>query len=339
MVSSDPTLKLVALRLKHDFATSRASIVEKENLIVRWRNGVGECAPSIHYGLPAQALKERLEKELQRIGQLGSDERFTDFISGLPTELNVARCGLEMAYLDHSARVAGQPLWTYLGLSRPGSCETSMTISCTSEKEIAAQIDEAADFSVLKLKVGFARDMWFIDEVLRRREVRLRLDANGGWTVKQARERLRSLAGYPVEFVEEPLAEPKLFDLDRLKSSADIPLFLDESVVNLKDVERYREVIDGLNLKLAKCGGLSRVAEMANVARGYGLKLLLGCMIESAIGITAALHLASLFDYLDLDAIMLTEDDPFWGAQMVGSSLVLPDGAGIGIVMEENTLA
>lgn len=332
-------MKIVTLKLKHTFATSQAAAAEKTTLIARWKNGIGEGAPSIHYGLPAERLLESLQERIQAVGVIDSDEALQEFMSALPLELNVARCALEMAYLDHCAKEQGQPLYSYLHLDRAANVESSLTISFADEDDIKAQVEEAQDFNSLKLKVGFKRDLWFVDKVLSLAERTLRLDANGGWSSSEAIERLRSLAGYPIEFVEEPIANPRSIDLDRIRSRVDIPVFLDESTISIEDIIRYHEVIDGVNVKLSKCGGVSNALSMVEKAREYDLKLLLGCMIETTVGVTAALHLASQFDYFDLDAIMLTADDPFWGTHFAGNRLIQPDGAGIGISRGENVLA
>jgi L-alanine-DL-glutamate epimerase-like enolase superfamily enzyme len=332
-------LKVIPLKLKHTFATSKAATAEKRTLIARWKNGIGEGAPSIHYGLPAERLFTALQERLQAAGGVEEDLALKQFIDDLPSEMNVARCALEMAYLDNCAREEGQPLHSHLNLDRAASVESSLTISYAVEDDIKAQVKEARDFSCLKLKVGFKRDLWFVDRVLAIAERTLRLDANGGWGAAEAVERLKSLSGYPIEFVEEPITNPRLGDLDRIKSRADMPIFLDESVVNSDDLERYHEVIDGVNVKLSKCGGINNALGMVDRAQKHGLRLLLGCMIETTVGVTAALHIASLFDYFDLDAIMLTSDDPFWGAHFSGNRLIQPDGPGIGVSRGENVLA
>jgi L-Ala-D/L-Glu epimerase len=332
-------LKVIPLKLKHTFATSKAAAAEKTTLIARWKNGIGEGAPSIHYGLPAEELFAKLNDLLEVAGGVDDDVALKQFIADLPLDMNVARCALEMAYLDNCAREEGQPLHSHLSLDRAESVESSLTISYADEDDIKTQVEEAQDFNCLKLKVGFKRDLWFVDKVLSLAERTLRLDANGGWSGAEAIERLKSLSGYPIEFVEEPITSPRLGDLDRIKSRVDIPIFLDESVISADDVERYHEVVDGVNVKLSKCGGISSALDLVERAREHGLKLLLGCMIETAVGVTAALHIASLFDYFDLDAIMLTSDDPFWGAHFSGSRLIQPDGIGIGISRGENVLA
>ena len=333
-----PTLKLYTLRLKESFNISKASTDEKSTLIVRYRDGIGEGSPSVHYGLPAERICEELERRLKVYGAGLDDEELTSFIDALPPQLNVGRCALEMACLDHAAKAQRLALHEYLDLPKPEHVISCFTMTPGTESELAAQLERAEPFDALKLKVGFRRDLDFVDYVLKRKPCRLRLDANGGWTVDQAIEQMRTLRGYPIDFIEQPLTDPSVRDLDRLKTKAECVIFLDESIIGIDDVDTYAPVTDGINVKLSKCGGILPSLRLAKRAKELRLKLLLGCMIETAVGITAALHLAALFDFFDLDAIMLTENDPFWGAHFDGQTMILPEGNGIAITTEENTL-
>lgn len=332
-------LRLVQLRLKKAFNLSQATAETKQTLIARYGGGLGEGSSSIHYGVPSAECLELTNGLLARLGDTPDRSAVESLVAVLPPSLNVSRCAIEMAILDHDARRRQLPLYRFLELDPPGEIASSATVTPGSTDDLKRQMEEFREFRALKLKVGFKDDLRFVDEVLKLREARLRLDANGGWTKSEATERIKALHGYPIDFFEQPLAQPALRDLDEIKTRTECTLILDESIKTIKDIEVFRPVCDGVNLKLSKCGGITRVVEMARLARNHGLKLLLGCMIESAIGITAALHLASLFDYFDLDAILLTDNDPFWGAHFAGDRLLLPGGSGIGIAREETALA
>ncbi len=337
MPEYSPTLKIYTLRLKESFNISKAYAEEKSTLLVRYGDGIGEGSPSVHYGLSAERLRDDLHNRL-RMFAAGLDIRqLQDFTEALPLHLNVGRCALEMACLDHLARGQRLPLYAYLNLPRPEGVVSCFTITPGTEAELVSQIERAEPFDVVKLKVGFRHDLDFIDYVLKRKPCRLRLDANGGWKVDQAIDQMRALQGYPIDFVEQPLTTPDVHDLDKLKAAVECAIILDESIVGVKDIDAYAPVIDGINIKVSKCGGILPSLRLVERARELKLKLLLGCMIETAVGITAALHLAALFDFIDLDAIMLTENDPFFGAQFDGQTMILPAGNGIAITAEENT--
>lgn len=337
MAESLIKLKLVELRLKRAFNLSQASAERKQTLIARYKRGIGEGSSSIHYGASSEECLALANLRLRKFHDDWNVVAVREFAESLPPSLNVAKCAIEMALLDHLAKEVELPLHIYLRLNPPKPVASAFTITQASEDDIKRQLETAAVFRNLKIKVGFDGDLKLIDFVLKHGEKRLYLDANGGWGCDEAIERIKALAGYPIEFYEQPLANPTVRELDRIKTKVECRLFLDESIKAGKDVERFHQVIDGVNLKLSKCGGINSVMALAQSARELKLNLMLGCMIESAIGITAALHLSSLFDYFDLDAIMLTENDPYWGAQFDADLLVLPGGSGIGITSEEAT--
>ncbi len=328
-------LKLLKLRLKRRFTLSKGSTQTKQTLIAQYKRGLGEGSSSIHYGTSSEESLQLVQQRLQKLRDDWNVAAVREFAEKLPPSLNVARCAIEMALLDHLARELELPLHAYLQLPIPRPVASAFTITHAADDDVKRQVETAAGFRNLKLKVGFKGDLKFVDLVLKHGERRLYLDANGGWSRDEAIARIKALAGYPVEFFEQPLSDPTVRELDRIKTKVECRLFLDESIKTERDIERFHKVVDGVNLKLSKCGGLTSVIELAAAARKQSLKLLLGCMLESAIGITAALHLSSLFDYFDLDAIMLTENDPYWGAQFDVDVLMLPAGPGIGITTEE----
>ncbi len=332
-------LKLAELRLKRAFNLSQASAERKQTLIARYKRGIGEGSSSIHYGASSEECFKAAKQRLQKFHDDWNVVAVREFTKALPPSLNVARCAIEMALLDHLANEVELPLYTYLRLPAPKPVASAFTITRANEDDLRRQLETAAAFRNLKIKVGFAGDLKLVDFVLKQGEKRLYLDANGGWDRDEAIGRIKALAGYPIEFYEQPLSEPTVRELDRIKTKVECRLFLDESIKAGRDIERFHKVIDGVNLKLSKCGGIGNVMALAESAREYKLQLLLGCMIESAVGITAALHLSSLFDYFDLDAIMLTENDPYWGAHFDADMLVLPGGSGIGITSEEAVFA
>lgn len=330
---------MVELRLKRAFKLSQASAERKQTLIATYKRGIGEGSSSIHYGASSEECRDLAQYRLRKVTDDWNTASLRKFTDSLPPSLNVARCAIEMALLDHLARELELPLYTYLQLQEPRSVASAFTITHSTDDDVRRQLETASAFRNLKLKVGFAGDLKFIDLVLKQGEKRLYLDANGGWERDEAIDRIKALAGYPVEFYEQPLTSPTVRALDRIKTKVDCRLFLDESIKAEKDIERYHKVVDGVNLKLSKNGGITSVIALAESARRHSLKLMLGCMLETTVGITAALHLSSLFDYFDLDAIMLTENDPYWGAHFDADMLVLPGGSGIGITREEATFA
>jgi L-alanine-DL-glutamate epimerase-like enolase superfamily enzyme len=161
--------------------------------------------------------------------------------------------------------------------------------------------------------------------------VRLRLDANCGWSPDDACERMAALAGFNIEFVEQPIAAGQREVLRALRRSSPVPIFVDEDSVRPTDVQLLAGVVDGINIKLSKCGGIREAIRMVHVARAAGLKVMLGCMVETSLGISAATQIASLADYVDLDGHLLLGDDPFSGLELHAGRVLPPDRPGLGV--------
>jgi L-alanine-DL-glutamate epimerase-like enolase superfamily enzyme len=157
------------------------------------------------------------------------------------------------------------------------------------------------------------------------------VDANAAWTPKHALRMIELLRELDVEFVEQPLPPHDLDGLRFVRERSALPIVADESCLVAADVARLAGVVDGINIKLAKCGGLREALRMIATARAHGMLVMAGCMIESSLGITAAAHLAPLLDHADLDGAALLADDPFVGATIEGGRIALPAGAGLGV--------
>jgi L-alanine-DL-glutamate epimerase-like enolase superfamily enzyme len=181
------------------------------------------------------------------------------------------------------------------------------------------KVREAAGYPILKLKVGTARD----EEILRMirdeaPEKTLRVDANTAWTAKEAIRRIPMLEEFGVEFVEQPLPPGDLEGLRLVRKASRLPIVADESCEVAEDVPRLAGAVDGVNIKLAKCGSLREAVRIVHAARAHGMSVMIGCMIESTLGIAAALQLTPLVDYVDLDGAALLAEDPFTGPGMEG---------------------
>ena len=241
------------------------------------------------------------------------------------------RAALSAAAWDLSGRQIGEPVWKMLGLARP-SVVTSYTIAIGAPDEMVAQARAAADFSKLKVKLGFDGDLELAAELARQLpEVTFRFDANEGWGREQAARALDALGALGAELVEQPLPAAALDDQLWLRERSPLPLFADEAVLTLADLEQVGELYDGVVVKLAKAGGIANAFALLSACRGRGLQVLLGCMIESSLGIAAGLQLAGLADHVDLDGALLLANDPFTGIEVDGERLTASDQPGLGI--------
>jgi L-alanine-DL-glutamate epimerase-like enolase superfamily enzyme len=231
------------------------------------------------------------------------------------------------------------PVWRLFGLDRAATPVSSMTIGLPpddldSPRDYLRQrvAEVAGQFEVLKVKVGTARDHEHLEAIRSAApQVRLRLDANCGWSPEEAAERIRQVSRFGTEFVEQPIAAGQHAALRELRRTSPVPIFVDEDSLTPRDVLPLTGVVDGINIKLSKCGGIREALRMIHLARAAGLKIMLGCMVETSLGISAAAQLAALVDYVDLDGHLLLRDDPFAGLELHAGRVLPPDAPGLGV--------
>jgi L-Ala-D/L-Glu epimerase len=237
-----------------------------------------------------------------------------------------------MALHDLAARRLGVPLFEMLGLDPERTPQTSFTIGLDTPDVVVRKVREASAYPILKVKMGAADDRSVLSAVRDSTDRAIRVDANEGWTPEDALERLSWLAGMGVEFVEQPLPADQIEETRALRRRSPLPFYADESVHRAEDIPRLAGAFDGINIKLMKCGGIAEALRMIAVARAHGMKVMLGCMIESSVAITAAAHLSPLVDTADLDGNLLLERDPFVGATVRSGCLELPRTPGLGVI-------
>lgn len=290
------------------------------------RSGIGEASPSSQY----RENPETVDRFLRRIdpARLSFDDLPASraYLESLPHPSMPARCAVDIALLDGAARAAGQPLHRYLGLGfPPGGSVSSFTIGLDTPQRMEAKALEAARFPVLKMKLGSPTDAANLAAVRRAAPGRiLRVDANAAWkTREEALDRIEALADDGgIEFVEQPMpADASEADAIWLKERSPLPLVGDESYQDARDADRCARCFHGVNVKLVKTGGVTAAKEALEAARRLGLRTMLGCMIESSVLISAAAHLASLTDWLDLDGNVLIGNDPYDGVRNLDGRL------------------
>lgn len=284
----------------------------------RW--GRGEAAPSERYGETADTVEAFLAKVDARRLSFDNLADSLAWLEQLAPGNAAAKTALDVALVDGVAKATGQPIYDYFKLGfTEGKHLTSFSIGIDTPDIIRRKVQAAADYPVLKLKVGSPDDL---PNLAALREVApdkpVRLDANEGWKTKE--EAIRHIEALhrlgPIQFIEQPLpasAPPE--DMAWLKARSPVPLFADESYQDARDLPRCVDCFHGVNVKLVKTGGLTRAYQALQAARAAGLKTMIGCMIESSLLISAAAHLAELADYLDLDGNLLITNDPFEGVR------------------------
>ena len=326
--------RIVTLELAETFVIARESqdTVELVEVEIR-RDGVtgyGEAAPIDRYGEDVGSASAWLT---EAASLLGDDPWALDEIHArLPAGEQAARGALDAALHDLCAKLAGIPLYRLLGLRLTGP-PTSWTVWLGDPDDMARRAEAVAGrFLRLKLKLG-GRDGLDIDRVRAVRSVTdspLQVDVNEYWSPEEAEDALSRLAELGVEYCEQPLpagdpAGPKL------RASSPIPIYVDEDCHTLADVAACAERAHGINIKLAKSGGVREAVRMAAAARALGLGVMLGCMVESGLGIAPAAHIASLCDHVDLDGNLLLREDPWPGVRLVDGVQVPADVPGLGV--------
>lgn len=334
------THEVVTVHTKRAFTIARGGASTWRVVVVHVTDadgatGMGEAAPSRYYGESADTVPAALAQFAPIL------ERADPWsLETIEAELNralrwnaAAKTAVSAALHDLAGKRLGVPLFRLWGLDPARAPRSSFTIGLGTEAELREKVREASAYPILKVKLGTDRD----EEIVRvvREEAPhavLRVDANAAWTAKHALRMITRLVDYGVEFVEQPLPPHDVEGLRFVRDRSPVPIIADESCLVAADIPRLDGAVDGINIKLAKCGGLREAIRMAAVARAHGMLVMMGCMIETSLGITAAAHVSPLLDYADLDGAALLADDPFRGASIAGGTIAIPTEPGLGVV-------
>jgi L-alanine-DL-glutamate epimerase-like enolase superfamily enzyme len=331
--------RIVSLELAETFTIARGSQDTADVVEVEIRHegvsGFGEAAPIDTYDESAESALAYVEAVGEELG----DDPFAleEVMQRLPAEQFAARAAIDAALHDLCGKLVGEPVWRLLGLERSGP-PTSWTIGLGDPDEMAQKAERAkasGRFARLKLKLG-GRDGLDVERVRAVRnvtEVPLQIDVNEYWTFAEALEALPQLDELGVEYCEQPLRRGDE-DGAKLVGESPIPIFVDEDCHTLGDVAACARIAHGINIKLAKSGGIREGVRMAHAARALGLGVMLGCMIESGLGIAAGAAIASLCDFVDLDGNLLIAHDPWPGVELVDGVQTPSEEPGLGVRQE-----
>jgi L-alanine-DL-glutamate epimerase-like enolase superfamily enzyme len=296
--------------------------------------GYGEAAPNIRYGEDAEKTTQRIRgvKDLIENADLW---HFTDLKSKIfssITDQNCARCALDIALMDWVGKKLNVPLYKLWGLDKSKTPVTSYSIGIDTPEVIRQKIKEAEPYKILKIKVGRDNDEEIMDVVRSATDKTVRVDANEGWKDKEtALKKIKWLKTMGVEFVEQPMPADMIEETKWVRDQVDMPIVADEAVKTATDIPKLATAYDGINIKLMKAGGLQEAIRMIHLAKAFNMKIMLGCMIESSVAISAAAHLSPLVDWADLDGNLLIKEDPFHGVTVQSGRLILNDQPGLGV--------
>ncbi len=325
------------LELKHTFMISRSSRkvvpVVITQLSADGTTGRGEASPNSRYDESVESVEAFLKKvDLTRLTMPFDPGQVTDYLDSLSMHDPSAKAAVDIAIHDWIGQKLGVPLYKYFGLDVSHPIISTFTIGIDTPDVVRQKVVEAENYPVLKIKVGLPNDEEIIEAVRSVTDKPLRVDANEGWKTKEeALEEINWLCTQNVELIEQPMPARQIEDIKWLRERVSIPIVADEA---LDSPERLREIAhayDGVNVKVQKIGGLHKSKKLIEEAIALGLKVMIGCMIESSVGITAAAHLAPLADWIDLDGNVLIDNDPFRGAENRDGLIVLSDKPGLGV--------
>jgi L-alanine-DL-glutamate epimerase-like enolase superfamily enzyme len=321
------------LPLVHPFRIARAEELVADTAIVRiesdGRTGIGEATPIERYGESVDSVVRFFERYRPATGDPYHLE--TLLVDEIPPS---ARAGLDVALHDWIGKDLGKPLYALFGLDPRNTPVTSFTIGIATPEETLAKVAETGDHSVLKVKIGAGsidEQVEIVRLIRERFSGTLRLDANEGWTPESAVQILRRLKRFDIECCEQPIpaGSPQL--LKTIRERTNIPIVADEDAHTAASLTALYDCVDGVNVKLAKTGGLRGALAMIHTARAMNMRVMIGCMVESAVAATAAAHISPLADWADIDGPFLTASDPFSGVTYEKGKLILPDAPGLGV--------
>jgi len=323
----------ITLDLKTTFRVAHGASDQRFNVLVYLDDGVGEAAAVPYYGETQEGIIEYLKS----VPDLGDDPFDIDSIlARRPAGSRAARAAIDEALHDLWGKKLGEPLYKLFGLNPNNIPLTSFTIGMDQPAVMAEQA-QASGHPVLKIKLGSEQDQEIVAAIRASTNAKLRVDVNAGWSREQALQIIPRLAEYDIEFIEQPLAvddvEGYFWLKEKLRAQKiKTPIFADETAKNSQDVAALAGAIDGVVVKTMKSEGIRESLRMIHTARAHDMQIMLSCMVESSVGVTAAAHLAPLCDYADLDGPLLIKNDPYIGLTYDGAKMSLPHGAGLGLV-------
>lgn len=325
----------INLRLKHIFKIAHdIRDVQKSLIIELVQNGIsgfGEATASNFYNISIEEMNNVLAKNKALIESYSFEEPSV-FWNKLQKNISnsFVLSAVDVAINDLYAKKNKFSLRERWNLTNSSSPLTNYTIGIDSIEKMVSKLKEFP-WPSYKIKLGTKEDLKIISELRKHTDSVFRIDANCGWTVQETLKNAHYLNKMNVEFIEQPLAVDDWQGMKKLYSESELPIIADESCINEESVEKCYQHFHGINIKLMKCGGFTPAREMIKLARLHKMKVMIGCMTESSVGISAVAQLAPLIDYVDMDGFLLIENDIADGPKIKGESIVLPEGFGIGI--------
>ncbi len=332
--------RTISLPLRHVFRISRGATTVQENVLVELRDGdlagYGEAASSAYYGVTAAGIVADLEAARSEIESWppGDPAELWPHAFSLMGHNRFALAALDEAAHDLHGKRLGMPTYRLWGLELDRVPSSDYTLGIDTLENTLAILKEFDGWPIYKIKLGTSDDLRIVRELRRHTSAVFRVDANCGWTAEQTIANSHELKSLSVEFIEQPLMADDWQGMQRVFAESALPIIADESCLVEDDVPRCQGFFHGANIKLGKCGGMTPARRMIDTARRLGLEVMMGCMTESTVGISAIAQFLPLLDYVDMDGAALLARDIATGVHLERGRAVFPDENGNGVRLE-----
>jgi L-Ala-D/L-Glu epimerase len=323
------------LQLRHPFKIARDEYSTREVVIVELREGglfgLGEAITNAYYKVTVSEIHAKLEavRTLIENTKYETPDQFWSLLQPQLSENPFVLNALDCAFSDIWAKKMGKPLYKTWDLSLKKLPQSNYTIGIDTIEKMILKIEEMP-WPLYKIKLGTPNDIEIIEKLRQVTKAKFRVDANCGWTVEETLQNAKELKKLGVQFIEQPLKPDNWEGMAELFVKSKLPLVADESCQNEKDVVRCHQHFHAINIKLVKCGGLTPARRMITESRKLGLKVMVGCMTESSVGISAIGHLLPLLDYVDMDGALLLKNDIATGVTLRDGKAYFPKQNGVG---------
>lgn len=325
------TVEPADLPLARPFRVASFTIEAAKTVVARLEYeglvGIGEAAPLERYGDTVAGIIAAYSTYAIPAGS--TPFAFDAMLAPLP---RAARCALDVALHDLAGKLLGVPVRDLLGLAGLPVPPTSMTVGIDEPAVMLENVRALRDLPAIKVKVGTGDDVALIEAIRASYAGAIRLDANEGWTPERAVEILTAIAPFDIELCEQPIRAGQPAALRWISERVTIPIVADEDALEAADLPALMGTVAGVNVKLAKCGGIRAATRMIAMARAMGFRVMLGCMAETSILATAAAHIAPLVDWLDIDGPLMLARDPYRGLTYAEGRVSIPSLPGLGVI-------
>lgn len=327
------------LKLRHTFTISRESRDVQETLIVELTDGeisgYGEATANPYYGTTLESMQNTLKK-VELPSKWETPALLWENLKGYFANDTFAQCALDLAAYDYWGKKHKKPVWKMLGLNSANTLYSNYTIGIDTIPKMVSKMEEFKTWPIFKIKLGTDKDLEIVRELRKHTHSVFRVDANCGWTADQTIALSRPLKRLGVEFIEQPLPADNWADMEKVFKQSALPIIADESCITESDVNNCLNTFHGINIKLTKCGGITPAIRMINKAKKYNKKVMIGCMTESTVGISAIAQLTPMLDYVDMDGAVLLGEDIAEGVKVVEGKPVYPKNVyGNGIILKD----